>query len=523
MTARVRLRKVIDHLPSALVASVLVISAVGFGGGVWWALPAITGAATLLALSVALRALAHRSWGLIKSPLGLLGGLTLLLAVVQLTPLPGPLAEWVSPLAHQLHSVGTLPGPGGAATAMADLDDPAPIATRTPASIDRPATLRWLVGAAACLVVFLAVAHDCDRLGRTTTTWGSVIGCLFLFTAFGLAQLLGGTEDRLYGVHEIGKAPAWGPSLADQWNVPGAVELRKVSLGSGAEPAWILPRPIVPDSIAGLMGGPGAFLALGALALPLGLGLAIHGVAPRGARTTLVERVFRTNRGGVALVVLFMTVLAAGLAGVLAGPVLCLPFVLGLVVAALPGSRAAGAGWSALGATALVLAGLGVGVALGDEFGRPEGLSPLTTPDGWESARALWLETARIGRDFPVLGSGLGTFAQVHPYYKGSDLGTTTAWSSLLRFGSEAGLAGLGLAALAGAWCLVRLPGAVRRVGTADRVLAFALIGSIVGFASFSALHWTWELPAVGLAASAVAGTLDRWLAGGTDLFVERA
>ena len=75
---------------------------------------------------------------------------------------------------------------------------------------------------------------------------------------------------------------------------------------------------------------------------------------------------------------------------------------------------------------------------------------------------------------------------------------------------------------IGGAWCLYRLPGAMRRVGTADRSLAYGLIGAASGFSLYAAAHWSVELPAVAVAASALGGTWNRWLAGGTDLFVER-
>jgi hypothetical protein len=48
------------------------------------------------------------------------------------------------------------------------------------------------------------------------------------------------------------------------------------------------------------------------------------------------------------------------------------------------------------------------------------------------------------------------------------------------------------------------------------------MVGASVCFGIVSAIHWTVELPVVALAASAFAGTCNRWLAGGTDLFVER-
>ena len=83
-------------------------------------------------------------------------------------------------------------------------------------------------------------------------------------------------------------------------------------------------------------------------------------------------------------------------------------------------------------------------------------------------------------------------------------------------------LAGLGLLALGGLWSLWRLPACLKRVGSADRALARGMIGAVVGFGLWSALHWTVELPAVAISASALGGTWNRWIAGGTDLFVER-
>ena len=62
-----------------------------------------------------------------------------------------------------------------------------------------------------------------------------------------------------------------------------------------------------------------------------------------------------------------------------------------------------------------------------------------------------------------------------------------------------------------------------RRVGSADRAMACGLVASAACFGGFAAVHWAVELPAVALSACAVLGTMDRWLSGGTDLFVEAA
>jgi O-antigen ligase len=120
------------------------------------------------------------------------------------------------------------------------------------------------------------------------------------------------------------------------------------------------------------------------------------------------------------------------------------------------------------------------------------------------------------------VGTGLGTFAVAFPFYKSQDATTTSALSSVLQWWVEGGAVGLALLLIGGLWSLFRLPGAVRRVGTADRSLVFGLIGAATSFSLFSMVHWTVELSAVAIAASAWGGTCNRWLAGGTDLFVER-
>jgi O-antigen ligase len=154
--------------------------------------------------------------------------------------------------------------------------------------------------------------------------------------------------------------------------------------------------------------------------------------------------------------------------------------------------------------------------------GRPQAGQPGAgrRPRRLASAGQVWADSAGILRDFPVLGTGLGASPRLYPHYKSADQAQTTALSSLLEWAVEAGIAGLVLLALATAWCARRLPGALARVGTADRALAFGLVGAATSFGLLSAIHWTVELSAIALAASALGGAWDRWLAGGTDLFV---
>jgi hypothetical protein len=270
------------------------------------------------------------------------------------------------------------------------------------------------------------------------------------------------------------------------------------------------------------MGGPGAFLALASLALPLGFGLALQMMAPRGNRAGLMARLRESGQGSLVLLILGLVGAGSVLVGVMAGPTPSLIFGGSMAMVGVFGTWSSGLRKVGLASTVVFLGAIGAGAMIGEASSREATVRPALPRVDWDAARATWAESPPILRDFPILGTGLGTFPAVHPYYKTRDGARNTAMSSVLQWAVETGAVGIGLLATAGLWCLVRLPGAIGRVGTADRALAFGLLGSLAGFAAFSAVHWTVELPAVALAASAVAGTANRWLAGGTDLFVER-
>jgi hypothetical protein len=520
VTLRPRLLAATDRILAALVGSIVLGATLAFGGAVWWARPALATLVSLLVLAWLLRILLQGSWRLLKSPLAPLGALAVLLGVVQLAPLPAPWAETLSPRSRAVHALGALPGLVAADDESAT--PPESEARRTPATLDRGATLRWVVGATACLALFCVVAHFADRLGHALVVWGSVVAGFFLNTVFGLVQLVGPTSG-LYGFLEPGQGPTWTPSRADLLSAPGTTVLRLVGESATGREGWALEQPERPFAFGTLMGGPGAYLALAALALPLALALTLQAWAPRGSREGVWARLSQTGQGGLVVFLTLLTMAGALLVGLLAGPWLSVPFAVGLALAGLPGARASGLRWLAAGITAGTLALLALGAGLGTVVGLPTGPAPLADRVARAEAREVWSDSARIARDFPVLGTGMGSFAAIYPYYKGRDASPTTARSSVLQWGVEAGAAGLVLLGLGGLWCLTRLPGAVRRVGTADRALAFGLVGAAGCFAMVSAVHWTVELAGVALAACAVAGTWNRWLAGGTDLFVARA
>ena len=514
MTRRLRLLIFIDRISAALLATLLVGTTLAFGGAVWWARPAIAALTFAMVLAWLGRAALTRSWRVLKSPLVPLGALSLALAMAQLVPMPGGMATLVSPGARAVHVVGAVPDRVEVASAIAA----APLGSRATLTVDRSATLRWLAGATACLALFWGVGQFVDRQTHLLVVWGSVVAAFGVNTVLASVQVLGGSEG-LYGAIEPGTGGALTPSLDDLAAMPNATVLRP---STGPGPAWAVARPERPFLVGSLMGGPGAYLALGALALPLTLALMLQTMAPRGSREDLATRLRLSGQGGLVALLGTLVGLGSLLVGFLAGPALAAPFAIGLGVVGLPAARRTGLRWWAVGTTGSALIALGFGVLLGlapDGAGAGSGHAAAERL-GWASTTRVWADSAAILRDFPALGSGLGSFAAIYPHYKSGDPARTTALSSLLQWAIEAGAAGLLLLALAAIWCARRLPPALRAVGTADRALAFGLVGAVACFGLFSAVHWTVELSAVALSASAVGGAWDRWLAGGTDLFV---
>jgi MFS family permease len=460
---------------------------------------------------------------MLKSPLTFLGLCALALGVAQLLPIPAAMARRLSPVAQEVWATGTW-------SRLVQEDDPdaatvPPAEVRSPATLDRAATLRWLVGGAACLAIFWTASHFVDRRGRLFWMLGSVLGIFLLNTAMGIVQLGGGTEG-LFGCILPGRTAVWGPTLDDLLDTPVPVALRRVEAPSrDTRPAIenVAPVPERPRLFGTMMGGPGALLAMGSMALPLGLAVLLHVLSPRGSRENFGDRLGASGQGGLAVLLTILLSAGAFLAGMMSGPWFVWPFAAAMVLAGLGGIAMPGARWAAGALTMLLLASLGLGATSAAVWPEYLGSQPPVPPISWESTRRLWTDCRPILEDFPTLGTGLGTFPTVHAYFKSLDVPQGPAMSSALRCAVESGWAGIVLVALAALWSVCRLPFCLKRVGSADRALAHGLIGAAVGFTLWSILHWTVELPAVAISASALGGTWNRWLAGGTDLFVDRA
>ena len=70
-----------------------------------------------------------------------------------------------------------------------------------------------------------------------------------------------------------------------------------------------------------------------------------------------------------------------------------------------------------------------------------------TSSDDFESRWKIWVNTFQILKDFPLFGSGLGTFPQIFPMYRSFHIRgvVTHAENDFLQLASEVGLVGVGL------------------------------------------------------------------------------
>jgi hypothetical protein len=515
-----------DRLTCLLIVVLILGSVLCFGGAVWWFPPVMIICAFLLAATRLAHNLATGQMPIMKSPLGLLGMFALGLGVLQLAPLPAGLASRISPAAHEVYAMGLLPRLVHADDSEASLPEAPPI--RSPASVDRSATLRWLVEAAACLAIFWSVSHFTDSLGRLYLVWGLVIAGFLFNAALAVVQITN-SSDGPYGCRVAASGTSWLPSYNDLLEAPTtAAALRNLADSPepgddmAAAPSRAVLVPPTPFLFGTTIGGAGAFLAMGALALPLAMAIVLHLFSPRGGRARLWDRLDPSSHGSLVILLLVMMFIGSFLIGLVAGPWFCLPVVLGLAAVGLPALLEQGSRWPAFFIVILLSGGIGLGVLFEACWtALLGGQSPVAIPDP-NMATAIWSESMQIFSEFPLVGAGMGSFGVIHPYFKARDLCSTTAMSSLVQWSVESGSVGIGILALALLWCLIRLPAVVKRIGLVERPLAHGLIGAALSFGALAAVHWTIELSAVAISASALGGTWNRWLAGGTDLFLER-
>ncbi len=116
---------------------------------------------------------------------------------------------------------------------------------------------------------------------------------------------------------------------------------------------------------------------------------------------------------------------------------------------------------------------IGLDAVISRFFSIPESLK-----NRWE----IWADTFRIIKDFPLFGSGLGTFTQVFPAYRSFHIEglVTHAENDLLQLVSEVGLLGAGLLLAALMFLLRRVFSGIRALPQEDPTRYIA-VGGLVG------------------------------------------
>jgi O-antigen ligase len=102
--------------------------------------------------------------------------------------------------------------------------------------------------------------------------------------------------------------------------------------------------------------------------------------------------------------------------------------------------------------------------------------------EGFEGRWRIWVDTFQIFKDFPIIGSGLGTFMYVFPVYRSFHIRglVTHAENDFLQLLSEVGLIGVGLLFLVFVFLFFRAILAIRSFHSGDSKKYIA-IGGLVG------------------------------------------
>jgi O-antigen ligase len=105
-----------------------------------------------------------------------------------------------------------------------------------------------------------------------------------------------------------------------------------------------------------------------------------------------------------------------------------------------------------------------------------------TAPEDFKMRWLIWVNTFQIFQDFPLLGSGLGTFAQIFPMYRSFHFDglVTHAENDFLQLASETGLIGTSLLFILFIFLLYQASSGIRSLSPREPQRYIAL-GGLVG------------------------------------------
>ncbi len=214
-------------------------------------------------------------------------GSPLALAAVQLAPLPGRIARRLSPRSHAIHSVGVLPDLARTTTRRRPCPSrshpgprPASIGRRPCAGCSAPglpdAVLRGRPRRRPARPDIAGLGKrrsrrcSCSRRSGWSSSSAGPRACT--------------------GPMSRGRSPSWAPSVADQMAAPGQYVLERLDHPDQPRGGWVVtPQPCASAAVGGLMGGPGAYLALAAPGPAAGSGTGPAWSGPAGRPGVVAE------------------------------------------------------------------------------------------------------------------------------------------------------------------------------------------------------------------------------------------
>jgi len=455
---------------TALLAAALAAGPLLFGAVETWAwaiLFAACASAALFALAAWLR---EYGGSIIAAPVLFLLVLLAAVAAVQVAPLPGGF--------FRIASEGTR-----AARRALGLDGGGPISLVPGATLEALAkiiTVLSAVFATLALVRTRAMLYVCVAAATFAVLVSSAVGIM----------QEGPQQEKIYWVRALpeGQGPRpWRSFRLDPALSSGVSRLESVEGEGGA----FFARSVNVGDVFGPYANSNHFGGLVEIVLPVLLALLAALLAARRGGWGEEGGFASTAEGGFSLLAIFTILLGggavvyAGSAGALVG--MGAGFAVVLLAAAWRRGKSRGAVVFLVCLAAVVLAGA--------FLFRTQARERLRTKI--ERRWDVWEDAVRAARDFPVTGSGLGTYSYVAPRYEDTEAKYLFAHNDYLQFVLEGGLVASGIAAVLVIWQFVHLlRGAFAREDIYMSALSAGAAGSMAAVAVHSLFDFNLHVPA---------------------------
>ncbi len=461
----------VGFLAAALVAGPLLFGAVETWA--WAAVFVLVALAAIVGLAAWVR---EGSGGLVAAPIFFLVLFLLALAVFQLLPLPSRLVS--------IMGERTI-----AARRALALGRHAGISLVPSATLD---SLLKIVCVSAAVFATLALVRTRAMLYLLVAAAGAAI---LFSSALGIMQA-DPQGEKIYWVRDLSAGAqerTWRSFRLDEALSSG---VSRIESTTGDGPIFFA-RSVNVGDVFGPYANSNHFGGLVAIVVPVLLAFLVALMGTRRGGWGEEGGFASTVEGGCSLIILLAIMLSVGAAvyarsaGALASIAAGFATVLVLMLARAKTARPA---W------AFIFALAAVGLAGGLYF-RAEIAGRL--PDKAAGRLDVWEDAARASRDFPMAGSGLGTYRHVAPRYESTELKYLFAHNDYLQFALEGGLIAAGIAAVLVIWQFVQLArGALARQDIYMSALAAGAAGSMAAIGVHSMVDFNLRIPANALVLS---------------------